>query len=163
MQAGFCALEAGVVRTKNAVHVAVKNLVDLFVSIGAFWFVGFGTAFGVSLGGIVGLPEFAPDAWLGPGGQCFAFYQLAFCGAAATIVSGAVTERIRTRAYLTLSTVLATLIYPVAAHWAWAFDESGPTGWLGRMGFVDYSGSTIIHGVGAWSALAILLPLGASR
>lgn len=163
MQGGFCALEAGVVRSKNAVHVAVKNLIDLFVSVGCFWALGFGLAFGASCGGWFGLMTPLPTDWDGPGGIAFFIYQIMFCGAAATIVSGAVTERIRTRAYLYISTVLAAVVYPLAAHWAWAFDASGPTGWLGRMGFIDYSGSTIIHGLGAWCALAVILQLGPRR
>ncbi|TWT48735.1 HD domain-containing phosphohydrolase [Botrimarina hoheduenensis] len=163
MQAGFCALEAGVVRSKNAIHVAVKNLLDLFVSVGIFWGFGLGIAYGATCGGLFGEPVLMPNDWDGPGGLSFVFYQLAFCGAAATIVSGAVTERIQTRAYLVLTMVLAAVIYPVAAHWAWAGDASGPAGWLGRIGFIDYSGSTIIHGLGAWCALAVLLQLGPRR
>ncbi|CAN0340771.1 unnamed protein product, partial [Ectocarpus sp. 4 AP-2014] len=132
-------------------------------SVGCFWAVGFGLAFGTTSNAFFGPLMPFPTGWDGPGGMAFIVYQIMFCGATATIVSGAVTERICTRAYLYISTILAGLVYPLAAYWAWSQNASGPAGWLGQLGFIDYSGSTVIHGLAAWCSLAVILQLGPRR
>lgn len=161
MQAGFTAVEAGMVRSKNSINVAFKNLSDFYISCTLFTLVGFGLMFGPSAGGWVGLdPWFAfesPDSAL----LAFFFFQMVFCGTATTIVSGAVAERMRFSAYCITAVVISALIYPVAGHWAWAGALSGkPTGWLGELGFIDFAGSTVVHSVGGWVSLAAILIIG---
>ena len=167
MQAGFLCLETGLVRAKNSINVAIKNVSDFCLSSLIFWAVGFGLMFGTSLEGFVGSDHFpfrAEEA--GEGGApwmlAFFLFQLAFCGTAVTIVSGAVSERMSFRGYLLTSAVLSAFIYPVFGHWAWGGLASGETtGWLGIAGFIDFAGSTVVHSVGGWVALAALLVLGA--
>lgn len=163
MQVGFMLLEAGLVRSKNSINVAQKNLLDLAVSVLIFATFGFSLAFGA--GGtwfagfdwrLIGLADL--DPW---GLTVFAF-QVMFCGTAATIISGAVAERMRLSAYIWCSVITAGLIYPVYAHWAWGqalFGEA--TAFLADAGFVDFAGSTVVHGTGAWIALAACTILGA--
>ena len=153
MQAGFLCLETGLTRTKNAVNVAVKNLADFGLSVLVFWAVGFGLMFGPTLGGWVGRPVPMPDLASMPMGlAAFFFFQLTFCGATVTIVSGAVAERIRFGGYLFLA-LLVALAYPAIAHWTWGGAITGETTWLAGLGFVDFAGSTVVHGVGGWFGL----------
>lgn len=153
MQAGFCCLEAGSVRQKNSINVALKNIVDLCGSIAAYFAVGYGLMFGLSHGGLFGTPQWmltgVPDAEL----VAF-FFQATFCGTAATIVSGAIAERCRFLPYLIVSIVLGLLIYPVYGHWVWG------GGWLSGLGFKDFAGSSVVHMVGAGVALAGIQVLG---
>lgn len=161
MQAGFCLLEAGLVRAKNSVNVAIKNLMDFCVSSLLFWGVGFGLMFGASAGGWIGVSHFSPGAESGPKFLAFLLFQVMFCSTATTIVSGAVAERMRFGAYLTLCAVLSCLVYPLLGHWVW---NDGPQpGWLRQLGFVDFAGSTVVHSLGAWFALATLLAIGPRR
>ncbi|WP_209009523.1 ammonium transporter [Labrenzia sp. PO1] len=162
MQVGFMLLEAGLVRSKNSINVAQKNLLDLAVSVLIFAVFGFSLAFGAGgswFGGfdtrLFGLSDL--DPW---GLTIFAF-QVMFCGTAATIISGAVAERMRLSAYIWCSVLTAGLIYPVFAHWAWGqalFSDA--TAMLANIGFVDFAGSTVVHGTGAWIALAACVILG---
>lgn len=156
MQGGFCLVEAGMVRSKNAINVAFKNVMDLCISIACFALVGCAWMFGETAGGWIGTTGF-DFLWTAqaPGPLAFFLFQTLFCGTAATIVSGAVAERMRLRAYLLLSLAMASLIYPVFGHWVW-----GPGGWLADRGFVDFAGSTVVHGVGGWVALMAVLRLG---
>ena len=166
MQAGFACLETGLVRAKNSINVAVKNVADFCVASLAFWAVGFGIMFGATAGGVFGTSFFFFDtgpfdgtsaAWL----MAFFFFQLAFCGTATTIVSGAVAERMSFRGYLITAAVLSACIYPFFGHWAWGgFAIDTQMGWLQDLGFVDFAGSTVVHSIGGWVALAAVLIIG---
>ena len=161
MQAGFSALESGFIRAKNSINVAAKNLADFCLSSLLFWVFGFGLMFGPSAAGWVGTGDWLFGDGASPYQYAFFLFQLAFCGTATTIVSGAVAERMRFQGYLIAAAVTAAVIYPLAGHWAWATDSDGnPAGWLGRLGFIDFAGSTVVHSVGGWVALAALLLVG---
>jgi len=159
MQLGFLCLEAGLTRSKNAINVAVKNMTDLSVAIILYWLFGFGLMFGASENGWVGsgfvMLSFT-DTWQ----SAFFLFQAMFCTTAATIVSGAAAERMRFSAYLVVTMLAAGLIYPFYGHWAWAGTFSEGVGWLAEKGFVDFAGSTVVHSVGGWIALAVILVLG---
>lgn len=156
MQAGFLGLEAGLTRAKNAINVAIKNLADFGVSVIVFWLVGFGIMFGVTANGWFGADNFALSFGESTtGATVFFVFQVMFAGTAVTILSGAVAERLRFLGYIFLAVFMAGLTYPVFGHWAW---NSG--GWLAELGFVDFAGSTVVHSVGGWTALAVLLVIG---
>ena len=162
MQAGFLCLESGLTRNKNAINVAVKNVSDFAVAAILFWLVGFGLMFGTSAQGWVGVDHFGVlnGLTLSASGQAFLLFQMMFCATAATIVAGAVAERMRFAAYLMLSALLAGFIYPVFGHWAWGGGYGEGEGWLASIGFVDFAGSTVVHGLGGWVALAAVLVIG---
>ena len=162
MQAGFLCLEAGLTRTKNSINVAIKNMADFGISALVFWVLGFGLMFGATWHGWIGGSLFASDFPATDGGWTAAFflYQLTFCGATVTIVSGAVAERIKFTGYLMMALTVA-LVYPVFGHWAWAGGLLDQGGWLGEIGFIDFAGSTVVHGVGGWFGLAACLVVGA--
>ncbi|MCB1554925.1 MAG: ammonium transporter [Xanthomonadales bacterium] len=160
MQAGFTCLESGLVRAKNSINVAIKNLVDFCISIVLFALVGYGLMFGTSAGGWVGTDSFGLSG-LGPAALAFFFFQAVFCGTATTIVSGAVAERMRFSSYAFVALLLSGFIYPIAGHWAWAQSIDGsPQGWLAKLGFIDFAGSTVVHSMGGWVALAALIMVG---
>ena len=161
MQGGFCLLETGFARAKNSINVAVKNLIDFCISSLMYWAVGFGLMFGVSESGLIGTSRFFPGTEATPGLLGFLLFQLVFCGTATTIISGAVAERIRFGGYLAIALITSTLFYPVFGHWAWggALDPSR-TGWLQRLGFIDFAGSTVVHSLGGWLGLAAAIVLG---
>ena len=154
MQFGFSLIETGTVRSKNTINVAMKNLVDIIFSIAIFWAVGFGLMFGTSLGGFIGIDSFFIDSNSG-GLTTFFIFQSMFAGTAATIVSGAVAERIKFNGYIVITIVTVALIYPIFGHWAWS-----EGGWLKNLGFIDFAGSTVVHSIGAWIGLAGTLILG---
>ena len=161
MQAGFAFLESGLTRSKNSINVAIKNLTDLGVSILCYWAFGFALMFGASSAGFFGASGFLLSTggvvWIG----AFFIFQAMFCSTAATIVSGAVAERMRFASYIVSTILLATVIYPILGHWVWGGALSGEvSGWLGRLGFVDFAGSTVVHSTGGWLALAVLLIIG---
>ncbi|GAB4429559.1 MAG: hypothetical protein OHK0015_13580 [Chloroflexi bacterium OHK40] len=161
MQAGFMCLEAGVTRRKNNINVAMKNLTDFGISTLVYWLFGFGLMFGVSLGGLIGSSQFAPDLGVvGPQFAAFALFQAMFCGTAATILAGAVAERMRFSAYLVLMVIVAGLTYPIFGHWAWNPGSPGADGWLKQLGFVDFAGSSVVHSFAGWTSLAAVLVLG---
>jgi ammonium transporter len=162
MQAGFMCLEAGVTRRKNNINVAMKNLADFGVSTIIFWLFGFGLMYGASLGGWVGSNQFAPDlGYNEPWFATFVLFQIMFCGTAATILAGAVAERMRFAGYLIVMVVVAGLTYPIFGHWAWGVDLAGNrTGWLGQLGFVDFAGSSVVHSFAGWTSLAAIIVLG---
>ncbi|MBN8216151.1 MAG: ammonium transporter [Spirochaetes bacterium] len=161
MQAGFAMLETGMTRSKNSINVAIKNLTDFGVAVVAYWAVGFALMFGPSAAGLVGAGYFAFDARGGTWLAAFFFFQVMFCGTAATIVSGAVAERMRFSAYLLSTLLISALLYPVFGHWAWGGALEGKAaGWLNTLGFVDFAGSTVVHSMGGWMSLALLLILG---
>ena len=159
MQLGFLCLESGLTRSKNAINVAVKNMADLSVAILLYWLFGFSIMFGLSYSGWAGsgflLLSF-DDTWQ----AAFFLFQAMFCTTAATIVSGAAAERMRFSGYLLVAGLTAGLIYPFYGHWAWAGSFTDGESWLAARGFVDFAGSTVVHGVGGWIALAVILVLG---
>ena len=165
MQAGFLCLESGLTRRKNSINVAAKNLADFCVTTVVFWGVGFGVMFGLSEGGWFGTDRIFLDfSEQNRMAGAFFFFQLMFCGAAVTIMSGAAAERMRLIFYLVISVLIAGLIYPVFGHWAWGgMDVGQDYGWLRAIGFVDFAGSTVVHSVGGWVALAVLIIIGPRR
>ena len=175
MQAGFMCMETGLSRHKNSINVALKNASDFGVSVVIFWIFGFGLMFGTSYNGFFGTDLFFFKTDKAEYMTYFVF-QAMFVATAATIISGAVAERMKFNGYL-IMTVLATgIIYPIVGHWAWSssylskYDtvdqlltvtgEVKATGWLSDLGFVDFAGSTIVHSVGGWIALAAVIILG---
>lgn len=165
MQAGFLCLESGLTRNKNSINVAAKNISDFAVAALVFWLLGFGLMFGESLAGWVGGSLFGALDQLkdDPALLAFVLFQIMFCATAATIVSGAVAERMRFGAYLALSAFVSVWVYPVFGHWAWGGLWTGEPGWLGRWGFVDFAGSTVVHSVGGWVSLVAVCMVGARR
>ena len=161
MQGGFLCLESGVTRTKNSINVALKNAVDFTVVLCLFWLAGFGLMFGNSASGWVGSTFFMPsmtidDSWM----ATFFIFQAMFCATTATIVSGAMAERVRFKGYIAITILITVLIYPVFGHWSWGGVFTGDNPFLQAKGFVDFAGSTVVHSVGGWVALAGILVIG---
>jgi ammonium transporter, Amt family len=159
MEGGFSLLEAGLVRTKNAVNVTMKIFVDLTVGALAFWVVGFGFMFGKDHSGLIGTTLFGSPQMISlpvelPG-AAFVLFQMGFAVACISIVSGAVAERMNFKAYIVTAAVITVLIYPISGHWIWNSD-----GWLAKLGMKDFSGSAAIHAVGGFCALAMAKILG---
>jgi len=162
MQAGFAMVEAGFTRAKNAINIMMKNLMDFSVGTLAYWAVGFGLMFGTTSTGFFGssgffLSDFTPDG--DPWVLAFWMFQVVFAATAATIVSGAMAERTKFSAYLVYSFFVSALIYPIFGSWAWGSLFHG-SGWLEKLGFIDFAGSTVVHSVGGWVALAGAMVLG---
>ena len=162
MQPGFMCLESGLTRTKNSINVAIKNLLDLGISILLFWAVGYGIIFGTSIAGIFGSDHFFfnPEAF-SSGEMVFFLFQMMFCSTATTIVSGASAERLKFRSYVIVTVIISGLIYPCLAHWIW--HSNGFTdgfGYLEQLGFIDVAGATVVHSVGGWVSLAVILVVG---
>ncbi len=159
MQAGFSSLESGMVRSKNSINVAGKNFADFLLTTAVFWLFGFALMFGASVMGIFGSSGFFfsdGSAWL----MAFFIFQVGFAGTSTTIMSGAVAERMRFSGYLIAAFVLSAVIYPIFGHWAWGSLAGGEAGWLEELGFIDFAGSTVVHSMGGWMALALVLILG---
>ncbi len=150
MQLGFAMVESGFARTKNTANILMKNILDFSIGSLLFWLTGFGLMFGPSVAGFIGIPDFMGYAgW--EGGipkETFLVFQTMFCATAATIVSGAVAERTKFHAYLCYTIAVFGLIYPISGHWTWG------GGWLSELGFHDFAGSTVVHSLGGWLALA---------
>lgn len=158
MQGGFLLLEAGLTRAKNYINVAVKNLADLGMAIMLFWLVGYGIMFGTDAGGVIGTSDFAIDLGTGePGTIAFFIFQVVFAGTTVTIISGAIAERTAFNGYIGIVLAMA-VVYPVYGHWVWS-----EGGWLLDLGFVDFAGSTVVHSIGGWAALAAMLVIGPRR
>ena len=162
MQAGFAMVEAGFTRAKNAVNIMMKNLMDFSMGTIVYWAVGFGIMFGVSKTGFFGTTgfflsdfKFGEDPWV----LAFWMFQVVFAATAATIVSGAMAERTKFSGYLLYTVFITGLIYPVFGSWAWGSLFNG-SGWLEGLGFIDFAGSTVVHSVGGWAALAGAIVLG---
>lgn len=152
MQAGFAMVEAGFTRSKNASNIVMKNLMDFAIGSVVYWLIGFAIMFGKDWNGLIGISGFALRGsfeYLGLSIPLTSFliFQTVFAGTAATIVSGAMAERTKFVAYCIYSAVISLIIYPVVGHWAWG------GGWLSKLGFIDFAGSTVVHSVGGWSAL----------
>ena len=161
MQAGFMCLESGLTRSKNSINVAIKNITDFGISVTLYWAFGFALMFGTSCVGVFGTSHFlVPVADGGVWLAAFFLFEVMFCGTSTTIVSGAVAERMRFGAYIVVASLLSGLIYPVFGHWAWGGAYNGAAGWLSRMGFVDFAGSTVVHSVGGWVSLAAVVVIG---
>jgi ammonium transporter len=159
MQAGFSSLESGMVRSKNSINVAGKNFADFSLTTGVFWVFGFAVMFGASVGGLFGSSGFFFSE-SAPFLMAFFFFQIGFAGTSTTIMSGAVAERMRFSSYIVAALVFSAAIYPVFGHWAWGSLAGGEPGWLEDLGFIDFAGSTVVHSVGGWMALAMVLILG---
>lgn len=173
MNLGFAMVESGLCRAKNTVNILAKNFIVFAISTLGFWILGFGLMFGDgnSFIGLSGL-FFASGAdnspavagayqgvysslgWAGVPLMAKFLFQLVFCGTCATIVSGAVAERIKFGSFLVFSFVITAVIYPIVGHWVWG------GGWLSKLGMLDFSGSTVIHSAGGWAALAGIIILG---
>lgn len=178
MNLGFACVESGFCRAKNCVNILSKNFIVFAVTSIAFWLLGWGLMFGngaegplkdyvggegvLMVGGADNSPKVLGDYVGAYGGLSWAgvplwakfFFQLVFAGTAATIVSGAVAERIKYHSFILFSAIMAIVIYPVVGHWIWG------GGWLQVKGFVDFAGSTQVHSVGGWAALAAVVILG---
>ena len=175
MQAGFMCMETGLSRHKNSINVALKNAADFGVSVVIFWIFGFGLMFGSSYNGFFGTDLFFFKTTNAEYMTYFVF-QAMFVATAATIISGAVAERMKFNGYLIITILATGIIYPIVGHWAWSssylsnidsakellneVDQVTSTGWLTNLGFVDFAGSTIVHSVGGWIALSAVIIIG---
>ena len=163
MEGGFAFLEAGFIRAKNSVNIVMKVFTDTTVGMLSYWLIGFSIMFGIDHSGLWGSGGYMVTGnfeHLGLRIPVYAFwlFQAAFAMAVASIVSGAVAERMKFFPYMAYTFVAAAFIYPLAGHWVWS---SG--GWLAQMGMKDFAGSAVVHAVGGWSALAAVLVLGPRR
>lgn len=156
MEGGFSLLEAGLVRTKNAVNVTMKIFVDLTFGALAYYILGYGLMFGGDFGGVIGVGFTAAQESLPVGlpASAFVLFQIAFAMAVASIVSGAVAERMKFSAYILIVIVICGILYPVSSHWVWG------GGWLQKLGMEDFAGSAAIHAMGGFGALALAMILG---
>jgi len=167
MQAGFCLLEMGFSRAKNAINIVMKNVCDMSAGVVGFFFIGFGLMFGWSQGGVIGLGNFAFSAdfldtssvWI------FLLFQAMFAATTVTISSGAMAERTYFPGYLVYAVIACTFIYPFLGHWVWGggaedLGFGAGQGWLAKMGFLDFAGSSVVHGVGGAFALAGIITIG---
>jgi Amt family ammonium transporter len=163
MNLGFAAVESGFARSKNTVNILSKNFIVFAVSSLGFMLLGWGLMFGGDnpfigtqnlfiLGGDTSFYDGTLTSNVPFWGKFF--FQLVFCGTAATIVSGAVAERVKYISFILFSFVLTLVIYPIIGHWIWG------GGWLGQLGFLDFAGDTVVHSVGGWAALAGAVILG---
>jgi Amt family ammonium transporter len=173
MNTGFGLLESGLCRSKNTVNILAKNFVVFAVSSLSFWFIGWGLMFGngndffgseglLMLSGVDNSPAtgdayagaYSAINWTGIPLEAKFFFQLVFAGTAATIVSGAVAERVKYVSFVVFAAILTAVLYPVTGHWVWG------GGWLAGAGMWDFAGSTVVHSVGGWAALAGIIVLG---
>ncbi len=173
MNLGFGLVESGFARAKNTVNIISKNFIVFAVSTVAFLAIGWGLMFGdgspliglkglLFLGGADNSPAvgeayrgvYSAMSWTGIPLEAKFFFQLVFAGTAATIVSGAVAERIKYASFIIFSFLLVAFVYPIVGHWIWG------GGWLAELGFWDFAGSTVVHSTGAWAALAGVIVLG---
>lgn len=158
MQAGFAMVETGFTRSKNTANLIMKNTLDFCVGALLYFMFGFGLMYGTSAGGFIGTDKFflshlvltEADAY----GWAGFLYQTMFAATAATIVSGAIAERLKFSTYLIYSVVISGLIYPISGHWHWG------GGWLFQMGFIDFAGSSLVHAVGGFASLAAAILVG---
>ena len=169
MQAGFALVEAGFTRAKNAGNIIMKNLMDFSVGSIAFFIIGYGLMYGDTVGSFIGSSNFflsdanpvLPKAVKGVIDNSGMFiyaqwiFQAVFAATAATIVSGGMAERTKFASYLFFSLVITAFIYPISGHWIWQGE-----GWLTKLGFQDFAGSTVVHSVGGWAAMMGAIILG---
>ena len=161
MQAGFLLLEAGEVRAKNSISVAQKNVSDMLISVAVYSLFGFGIMYGLSLGGFFGLGG-VREALVETGNwPQLLIFNLAFCSVVATIVSGAIAERMQILGYFISTAIIAMLVYPIFGHWVWGNSIiTSNLAFLANLGFVDHAGGIAIHTLGAAYALAAIIVLG---
>ncbi len=162
MQAGFMCLETGLSRNKNSINVALKNVTDFGIAVVIFWAFGFALMYGTSVSGLFGNKFFFFTTKVA-GYQTYFVFQAMFVATAATIISGAVAERLRFFSYVIITFFASGFFYPIVGHWSWAFNFENPTekfGWLGKLGYLDFAGASVVHSVGGWIALAVLLVVG---
>ena len=174
MNLGFGMVESGLCRAKNTVNILTKNFIVFAIASASFWVIGWGLMFGNGnpfmgleglffAGGADNSPAigeaykgaYAAINWTGVPLWAKFFFQLVFAGTAATIVSGAVAERIKFISFIVFSFLLVAVLYPITGHWIWG------GGFLAALGMFDFAGSTVVHSVGGWAALAGVLMLGA--
>jgi Amt family ammonium transporter len=158
MEGGFALLEAGFVRSKNAVSIIAKVMIDILFGGVAFYLVGFGIAYGKSNGYWAfdfGITKEDLGLGLTISNSLFWFIQMGFAVAAISIVSGGVAERMKMWSYAVFVTIFCAVMYPLAAQWVW-----NPNGWLAVQGFNDFAGSTAVHAMGGFAALAGAIVLG---
>ncbi|MBP2642399.1 MAG: nrgA 3 [Firmicutes bacterium] len=160
MEAGFAALEAGFIRSKNSLNIIMKVIMDCTVGMLGYFAFGFALMYGLDQAGIFGSSGFflkGDMSYLGLHIPVTAYwlFQAAFAIAMATIVSGAVAERMKFAPYIVFSFIATVVIYPIAGHWVWA---NG--GWLNKLGMLDFAGSAVVHSLGGWASLAAVLVLG---
>lgn len=158
MEGGFALLEAGFVRSKNAMSIIAKVIIDIAFGGTAFFAVGFGIAYGHSNGWFAfdfGISNEDLGLGLSVSNTLFWFIQLGFAIAAISIVSGAIAERMKIWAYAVLVVVFCAILYPMVANWVW-----NPNGWLAQRGFNDFAGSAAVHAMGGFAALAAAMVLG---
>ncbi|KKI93996.1 ammonium transporter [Bacillus sp. SA1-12] len=162
MEGGFSLLEAGLVRTKNAVNVTMKIFVDLTIGALVFWMIGFGIMFGQDAFGFIGTSLFGSPEKISLNmelpSEAFVLFQMGFAVACISIISGAVAERMNFKAYIITAALVTLIIYPLSGHWIWNSD-----GWLAQLGMKDFAGSAAIHAVGGFAALAMAKLLGARK
>ena len=154
MQAGFTLVEVGFTRSKNTLNIVMKNLMDFCIGSLAFWAIGYSLMYGESIGGLIG--DAGQYAFFGSVPDMHSlFFQTVFAATAATIVSGAIAERTKFTTYLIFSVVMTLIIYPISGSWVW---NAG--GWLAKMGFTDFAGSTVVHAVGGFASLVAAAMVG---
>ena len=149
MQAGFTLVESGMTRSKNAVNIAMKNLLDICVGSLTYWIIGYSLMYGDTSNGWF----FWSGLFQGEGADLF--FQTMFAATAATIVSGAIAGRTKYSTYVIFSIVMTAIIYPISGGWQWQ-----GSGWLTELGFIDFAGSSIVHSVGGWAALVAAILVG---
>jgi Amt family ammonium transporter len=160
MEGGFAFLEAGFIRAKNSMNIVMKVFTDSTLGILSYWAFGFGIMYGLDRAGLFGTSGFFMEGnlehiQLRVPIYAYWLFQAAFAMAMASIVSGAVAERMKFSPYIIYTILAAGLIYPLAGHWVWATG-----GWLNNLGMLDFAGSAVVHAVGGWSALAAVMVLG---
>ena len=162
MQAGFALVEMGLTRSKNAINIIMKNLMDFSVGSLLFFTIGYGLMFGET-NGFFGTSNFILSGTMGESWDyTFIIFQTVFAATAATIVSGAMAERTVFTSYLLYSIVISGLIYPISGSWAWGSLANG-SGWLENLSsgaFIDFAGSTVVHSLGGWLALTGAIMIG---
>ena len=157
MQPGFAMLEAGFTRAKNTGNILMKNLMDFCIASLGYWAVGFALMYGVGnafMGSTFFFLNGISETTSGVPTMAFWFFQLAFAGAAATIVAGAMAERTKFLTYLIYSLVVSAVIYPIVGYWVWG------GGWLAQMGYLDFAGSSVVHSIGGIAGLVGTIALG---
>jgi len=149
MQAGFTLVESGMTSSKNAVNIAMKNLLDICVGSLTYWLIGYSLMYGDTSNGWF----FWGGLFQGEGADLF--FQTMFAATAATIVSGAIAGRTKFETYAIFTLVMTAVIYPISGGWQWQ-----GSGWLTNLGFIDFAGSSIVHGVGGFAALVAAYMVG---
>lgn len=161
MEGGFALLEAGFIRSKNAMSIIAKVMIDIMVGGLAFYIMGFGIAYGKSNGWFafdLGISTGNLGLGLTVSNSLFWFIQMGFCIAAISIVSGGVAERMKVWPYLFFVLIFCSVVYPMVANWVW-----NPNGWLAQRGFNDFAGSSAVHALGGFAALAGAMVLGSRQ